>query len=337
MRLILLLTLLSISGLVAGEPSPDQPLSPAVPVTQQQRLGAVEVTLRADRQTLGIAERLRLTLSVEAPTEMTITLPPTGNKLGPFLVLQQNPSGPLPSAPQRQQWQQEYLLEAEHVGELTIPSLPVSFQDAAADATPQQLRTEPFTITVTTVLPDDAEITAPKDIASPVELARRGMPPWVWIALAGLLGLVCLGGIWRYRRRCCLPPAPLLLPAHVLALQALQQLQQENLIAQQRIEAYYIRLSNILRRYVEWRFGLRAAEQTTEEFLVAVLATGGLIATHRSLLSAFLQHCDLVKFARHQPSADDMQQAWESARGFVEQTADAQVVVATAAPEVDRR
>lgn len=336
MWLVFLLTLLGIIGLGAGAPSPDQPLPTAKPVTQYYRLGPVEVTLRADRQTIGIAERLRLTLSVEAPLDMTITLPQTGDKLGPFIVLRQHPNGPLPSAPQRQQWQQEYTLEAENTGEQTIPSLSVSFQAAAPDTTPQQLNTEPLTITVTTVLPNDAEVTAPKDIASPVALARRGMLLWMWMALGGLLGIACFGGIWWYRRRRHFPHPPPL-PAHVLALLALQQLQQQDLIARQRVEEYYVRLSNILRRYVEWRFGLRAPEQTTEEFLVAVLATGGLIATHRNLLSAFLQHCDLVKFARHQPSPDDMQQAWESARGFVEQTADVQVVVATATPEVDRR
>jgi hypothetical protein len=306
-------------------------------VTQQHRLGVVEVSLQADRQTLGIAERLHLTLSVDAPSDTTVTLPPATAKLGPFTVLRQDPSGPLPSAPHRQKWQQAYVLEAEHTGEQTIPSLSISFQAAAPNAAPQQLNTEPLTITVTTVLSDEADVTTPKDIAAPVTLARRGLPAWVWAALSVLVALACLGGIWWWYRRRHRRTPPLPQPAHVLALQALECLRREDLIVQQRVEEYYIRLSDILRRYVEWRFGLRAPEQTTEEFLVAVLATGGLIATHRSLLSTFLQHCDLVKFARHQPSPGDMQQAWESARGFVEQTADAQVVVIPAVTEVEVR
>jgi hypothetical protein len=336
-RILLLLMLLSISGPGTGAPAPDQPLHATVPVTQQHRLGAVEMSLQADRQTLGIAERLHLTLSVDAPSDMTVTLPPATAKLGPFIVLRQEPSGPLPSAPHRQKWQQAYVLEAEHTGEQTIPSLSVSFQAATPNATPQQLNTKPLTIIVTTVLPDEADVTTPKDIAAPVTLARRGLPPWVWVALSVLVALACLAGIWWYyrRQRRQAPPPPQ--PAHLLALQALERLRREDLIAQQRVEAYYVRLSDILRRYVEWRFGLRAPEQTTEEFLVAVLATGGLIATHRSLLSTFLQHCDLVKFARHQPSPSDMQQAWESAKGFVEQTADAQVVVIPAVAEVEVR
>ena len=37
--------------------------------------------------------------------------------------------------------------------------------------------------------------------------------------------------------------------------------------------------------------------------------------------------CDLVKFARHQPSKETMQLAMRRARGFVEQTGDQQVTV----------
>jgi hypothetical protein len=116
--------------------------------------------------------------------------------------------------------------------------------------------------------------------------------------------------------------------AHALALAALEQLQRQDLIGQARIDEFYIRLSSILRRYVEWRFGLHAPEQTTEEFLTAVPVTGGLIANHRDLLDTFLQHCDLVKFARHRPTLSDMEEAFESAKNFVEHTADMHVMVA---------
>lgn len=311
----------------------------AQPVIQSTSLGAVQLTLSTDRQTMGIADRLRLTLSVEAPAEMAVSFPPIDDKLGPFTVWNQNATKPQTTAPKTQQWKQEYILEVESVGEQTIPALTISFQpaEAAQDAVPQQLSTEPLTITVTTVLPNDADVNAPLDIGPPVALAWRGLPAWVWAVVAAVLvGLGLLAGVWWYRRRRTrieVPPPPR--PAHVLALEALQRLQQQDLITQKRIEEFYVQLSDILRRYVEWRFGLRAPEQTTEEFLAVALATGGLIATHRELLSDFLQHCDLVKFARYQPSPDDMQQAWESARVFVEQTADTEVMVEVEAAGVE--
>ena len=59
-----------------------------------------------------------------------------------------------------------------------------------------------------------------------------------------------------------------------------------------------------------------------------MLATGGLIAAHRDLLEAFLQQCDLVKFARHRPTHSDMEDAFASAKNFIEHTADMHVMVA---------
>ncbi|MGQ4808995.1 hypothetical protein NKDENANG_02390 [Candidatus Entotheonellaceae bacterium PAL068K] len=336
---LMLVTLPGVAATTVAAPVPDRPYpSHMQPLVQHKTLEAVHVTLTADRQTMGIADRLRLRLSIEAPVDTRMTLPEVTDRLGPFTVLQHRSTGPAPP-PQTQQWQQDYTLEAERTGELTIPGLTVAWQtsETVHDAAPLQINTDPMTITVTSVLPDDADVTAPRDITPPVALVRRGLPPWVRLSIAVLAGLGLLGaGIWWWHRRrsarTVAPPPPR--PAHLLALEALRRLQRQDLIAQQRIEAFYVRVSDILRRYVEWRFGLRAPEQTTEEFLIAVLATGGLIATHRDLLDAFLAHCDLVKFARHQPTAEDMQQALERAEAFVKQTADNQVLVAVTGPGV---
>jgi hypothetical protein len=185
------------------------------------------------------------------------------------------------------------------------------------------------------VLPTDADVKAPRDIAPPVALSRRGLPRWLWLgglALAGC-GLIAAIVYRRRHRRAALQSPPQ--PAHILALAALQRLQQQNLLGTQRVEAFYIQLSAIVRRYIEWRFGLRAPEQTTEEFLAVVLESGGLLAAHRDLLSRFLQHCDLVKFARHEPTPEDMQRSFDSARTFVEQTASDDVRVPVEAAGVE--
>ena len=292
--------------------------------------GNVIVTLAADRRSMGMADQLRLTLSVTAPADKGVIFPEIFDRLGPFLVRNDFVPDPEMLDPQLRQWKREYLLEVEEVGELAIPPLTITLfeEGAAEDAEPQQLTTEPFQIVVTSVLPEGADLKKPKDIAPPVELAWRGLSIWAWIAIAAALVLLVLAILWwrRARRRRLLRGEPSQL-AHVLALAALDRLQSDDLITLQRIEEFYVRVSGILRHYIEWRFGLRAPEQTTEEFLEAMLVAGGPIATHRDLLSAFLGHCDLVKFARHQPAPDDMQHALQSAREFVEQTADPEALV----------
>lgn len=322
---ILLLLLL----LVAGTAMAQTASSPAVPqpLVQQQTGGAAQLTVTIDRPTIAPAERCKMTLSLDIPPGGRVTFPTVAGPLGDLTVIRQHAPDPITLSANRRRWQQEYILEARGLGVQTIPPMTVSWQEGEAAA--QQLTTEPLTVTVTSVVPAGTEISGLQDITPPVALAQRGGPLWLW----GLAAAVALGGLggallwWRARRRqperLVAPPEP----AHRLALAALQRLQRDDLIGQQRGEEFYVRLSAIVRHYVEWRFGVRAPEQTTEEFLATVLHTGGLVAGHRDLLSVFLQQCDLVKFARYQPTADDMQQAFASAKNFVEHTADAQVLV----------
>lgn len=312
---------LMVSPAVAQEPGV------AVEESLEQHVveGNVIVTLAADRRSMGMADQLRVILSVTASPDVDVIFPEVFDRLGPFLVNNHFTAEPETLDTQIRQWRQEYLLEVGEVGELDIPPLTVTlFQEGdAEDAEPQQLSTEPYRVVVTSILPEGADLKKPKDIAPPVELAWRGLPIWAWVVIAAALVLVVLTILWwrRTRRRRLLRGAPSQ-PAHVLALAALDRLQSDDLITLQRIEEFYVRVSGILRHYIEWRFGLRAPEQTTEEFLDAMLVAGGPIAEHRDLLSAFLEHCDLVKFARHQPVPDDMHNALQRARDFVEQTAD---------------
>lgn len=295
------------------------------PVEQQHSLGAVQLTLRAERQTLGLSETVRLVLTADGPPEVQLTWPEAGKRLGPFEVTQARSTGPQSLTPQTQRWQQEYVLAPTTVGDLTVPALTVQVQTGE---TPATLQTTPLTLTVTSVVPADTDPRALQDIAPPVALVRQGVPPWVWWLGGGVgLGLLA-GGWWWYRRRTRTVPVPVVQrPAHMLALVALEQLEREDLIGQGRIDEFYLRVSTIVRHYIEWRFNVRAPEQTTEEFLAALLHATGAIAEYRAALTDFLQQCDLVKFARHRPRPSDMEEALTRARAFVTATADMQVVV----------
>ena len=85
---------------------------------------------------------------------------------------------------------------------------------------------------------------------------------------------------------------------------------------------HYTTLAAIVRTYVEQRFGLRAPEMTTEEFLGVSARDARLAGSHRGLLGQFLGECDLVKFARHVPTVNDGERALAAATRFVEETAE---------------
>ena len=94
-----------------------------------------------------------------------------------------------------------------------------------------------------------------------------------------------------------------------------------NLIESGEIKLFYQEISNILRRYIEKRFGINAPEQTTEEFLDGLKTPATFPVEYQDLLKRFLIHCDLVKFAAHQPVAEDIQNTVDSCRKFIDETA----------------
>ena len=125
----------------------------------------------------------------------------------------------------------------------------------------------------------------------------------------------CGGGAARKLGSKKFPPPP-----HEVAYRELDALLAENLIGRGLAKLFYVRLSNILRHYIENRFGLRAPESTTEEFLIALRASEALERRHKDLLRRFLEHCDLVKFAKLKPSTDQIEGAVTSCREFIKQT-----------------
>ena len=79
-------------------------------------------------------------------------------------------------------------------------------------------------------------------------------------------------------------------------------------------------VSDAIRQYIERQFRLRAAEQTTEEFLQDMTRSQRLRPTHKELLADFLTQCDLVKFARFRPGPKETEAVLAAAIRFVDET-----------------
>ena len=159
-------------------------------------------------------------------------------------------------------------------------------------------------------------------IKSPVRWSRPFGERLAIIA-AGILAVAALIAwlIWWLRRRAQIPPPPPpVIPPHDRALRALQDLLAKQWIEQENIEPFYVELSGIARHYIEERFDLHAPEQTTEEFIRTATHSTVLSRDHRQLMSAFLEQCDLVKFAKYRPGAEDMRAAFEAAERLVRET-----------------
>jgi hypothetical protein len=300
---------------------------------------AAEIRLHAavDRDQVTIDQRIRLTLQIEVPDGARITWPQLPPRLAGFAVVE---AAAVDQPARATHLAHAWLLEPEQIGILTLPPLAVRVQEAAAGpAGAREVQSQPLTVTVVSILPEDVDVTLHKDIAPPVPLRASGGGFLVWAALAVLAGGLALLVRRRLRERWRRPaaaPAPGLRPAHLVALDELDRLQQLQPADEGAVEDYYLRLSAILRRYLERRFELAALSRTTEEVVADARATGGEMRDQGEQIGAVLGPCDLVKFARHRPGGSEMSAALARARAFIASTADERRLVAIEQGEAAR-
>jgi len=185
----------------------------------------------------------------------------------------------------------------------------------------ETLVTEPLTITVrapagATPSADDLRHI---HVLDPVELPtlwRR----WGWLAVLAAILIAALAIGWLRRRRKGEEALVVLIPAHEWAYAELARLIAEDLVGRSLMQEFFYRISDIVRGYVERRFDLRAPEMTTEEFLIAAASDPQFGREHTEELSHFLNECDLVKYARHEPTVAECNGVLQAARRFIERT-----------------
>lgn len=296
-------------------------------VSAEYARGPVEVVLRASADTITTADTLAVTLEVTAEEGYSVKLPaypepeeaddPAGPAEPAFTLAGYEDAAPDLLDDGRVTRRRTFELEPFLAGDYTVPPLAVSFWAEGAEAEAKNLiETEPLPVTVSSVIAP-GEDPSPKDIAGPVAL--REPPPWGLYALIALIAIAAAIGAWWYWFRYTPPgppPAPVV-PPHQRALEALESIRRSNLVEQGRYKEYYIRVSGVLRRYMEEQFQLRAPERTTEEFLDDLQHNAVLGLQEQLLLREFLRHCDLVKFARAEPTAEQIRETIETCERFI--------------------
>lgn len=113
-------------------------------------------------------------------------------------------------------------------------------------------------------------------------------------------------------------PAPPI-PPHIVAITALEALKNQKLWQNNKHKEYYSALSDILRTYIDGRFGIGAMEMTTDEILEAIKPLDLTQKLSMDVLS-LLRDADLVKFAKAMPEAAENESAFSKVYYFVEET-----------------
>ena len=143
---------------------------------------------------------------------------------------------------------------------------------------------------------------------------------WAW--LAGLLLLAF--GIYAYFKWYKkginpLKPVKKRLPPYEEAMQALSNLKSRNLWQNGQEKEYYTALTDILRVYIDRRFGINAVEMTSTQIMDKIRQNEDAHIA-KEQLNNVLEIADFVKFANMHTLADDNEIAFQRAVNFVEQT-----------------
>jgi hypothetical protein len=294
---------------------------------------SVEVTPRQ----VWVGDPVTIDLRVHTPNEHVVQFP-SEQDLGDLLVRHVETTGPRPAADGGLDRRQVFTAESLASGVVEVPSLTVKYgrkptEPGSEPSFAHELVAKPLEIEVRSALTTQDSVLNPRDITGTLLPPREPLSAWVWLAIIGAMlagsGAIAALVVWL-RRRARRPPPPVL--PEVWALRALGELVVADLLERGQAREFYYRLSEIVRVYVERKFGLAAPEMTTEEFLVALARDRGAVPYDADRLRVFLEACDLVKYAALYPRQEDAEHALGSARAFVDATA-AAAQRATAAPE----
>ncbi len=349
---IMVILVISVISAGCAKDAADQQLEseekgPAI--SKKYERGPMTLLLEIDKDEITIADQLQLTLEARVDEGYEVEMPRFGENLEQFGIVDFREPPPKLIEGGKVVVSRRYTLEPFLSGEYKIPPMTVKFRqetpetpaenDKTASVTPDKgdgdgdgearewhkVETEEVTVTVTSLLPKDYEQLDIRPIAPPVSMPKQARL-YLYLGIGGgALLLVALAvGLYWYFRRSSLEDIAARTPPDEAAFDALEKLVADQLIEQGKFKAFFVRIADILRRYIENRFGLHAPERTTEEFLEELKGSKALNSTHKKMLREFLGHCDMVKFAEYRPSSDEIQRAFDLCKQFILETRQAQ-------------
>ncbi|MDP8214209.1 MAG: BatD family protein [Candidatus Euphemobacter frigidus] len=287
-----------------------------LPIGRAEEVPRLESFLDRDVVTVGDLIRYTLKVVAEKPVEVIFPLYDDG-MIGDFEIGEAG--GGERKGENEKIWERRYLLQGFETGDFTLPGAEVTLR--FPDGEEEKLQSPPLGITVKSLLePSKAEADI-RAIKPPVALPVSYR--WVLYATAALLIIIALTfflikKVFIRKEKIIPPPPPR--PAHEIAYEQLNRIKDDNLPARGLIKEYYTRISDTARHYLENRFGLRAPERTTEEFLNDMASTDYLSIRQQDLVGDFLAECDQVKFARYGPTEKQIEDVYEAAIRLVDET-----------------
>jgi len=270
----------------------------------------VEIKVFAEPETVDVGRDFIVTVKVTSPAGQTVQLPDLRDRFNGFQVAEDFAEEPL----------------EDEAGRTTLSTRWRLVPQPCA----RRYRLAPFVV----ALGKGTFYTAPVRFAPPAarEAAsgemeidpRRDLPPLSWklvgYAGAGLAALVLLGaGLWWLVRRLRLMVKIHRMSPLERARYELEQLLAKDLPGKGLHKDFYVELTQVVRRYIARRHGIKAPNLTTEEFFALTRASANFPQLTLEALMEFLRQADMVKFAGLESTPAMIAGSIESARTYLSQ------------------
>ena len=289
-------------------------------------LHAQEVKVEANTKNIKIGEQIEYKISVQAPADAVVVFP-EGQTFGALEMVKTNPTDTLKDAGKFRLEKAYYLTQFDE-GKYTIPQqkIQISHKDFYTDS----LLVEVHNVAVDTLKQPLYDAKPIAEVTSPSSFRL-----WLWIVLGLVVLLFSATALYFFifrKKKLSAEEERKKLPPFERAIQDLKDLQNSKYLIESQHKAYYTRLTDIVKEYLEDEVHILAKESTTDELLAKVTAlqqTGKLHLSEETInnLKRVLQNADLVKFAKSKPSDNNAEYDRETIERVVIKTKEAIPIV----------
>ena len=273
------------------------------------------VTVEASTNSVTVAEPFTLSWTVTATEGAKVAFPQVGAVLGDFDIINKNDRFDVPDKtnPKIRTWRRSLVLESLTTGAFEIPPLEIQVRNATNE---QSLRSDPFRITVTSVLEGDED---PEDFLDIQPVIDADLPDIRSNTSIGwILGTICAsalalgGGILVWSRKKIVSPRQ-------LAFTRLRQVEQSIDTETPSSESFAVLISSIARDFLKVQLDVHQAGTTDVELLENVVLKNLLDADASVKLGSLFRLVDQAKFAGTTLSLGEMKETIGHVKNLVDQ------------------
>ena len=315
-RLLMLLLLIVPLAVGCGTATEEKAKPPAPPISTVEQ-GPVRVTAEVTPAEPALSDRPKLVVTIDHEPEVAVKMLPFGERIGEFRVLGEETS--LPQVKEnRDVVTQTFTLEPLATGRQEVWPVMVDYVDnrPGSDRQTHTFETKPLFVNVTSEITSENPVLGELRPASGLLALPFSYVVVLWSVAGGLVVLlVAIYLVKRHRNKEKIYLAKILTPSEMAAAE-LNELVSSGL-ANRDIKEFYVGLTGIVRRFIERTTGVRAPEQTTEEFLREVSRRDNFDPNEGRRLKSFLESADLVKFAAYMPEDEAITRSIDRAKVFI--------------------